>query len=48
MYGFSLVQTPGVDSYSSHIEALNAKQNGEQNLSWNVYFWYLFTLMQNL
>ena len=24
------------------------EQNGEQNLSWNVYYWYVFTLMPNL
>ena len=22
--------------------------NGEQNLSWNIYYWYVFTLMPNL
>ena len=39
---------PGVDSYSRHFETINKKQNGEQNLSWNVYYWHVFTLMPNL
>ena len=30
--------TDGVDSYSRHFEAINELQNGEQNLSWNVYY----------
>ena len=29
--------SPDVDSYSGHFETINKKQNGEQNLSWNVY-----------
>ena len=33
--------TSGVDSYSHHF-------HGEQNLGWNVYYWYLFKLMENL
>ena len=28
----------GVDSYSRHFGAINKLQNGEQNLSWNVYY----------
>ena len=40
--------TPCVDSYSRHFGAVNKLQNGEQNLGCNVYYWYLFTLMQNL
>ena len=40
--------TPGVDSYSRHFGAINELQNGEQDLSWNICYWYLFTLMQNL
>ena len=28
---------PGVDSYSRHFGTINKYQNGEQNLSWNVY-----------
>ena len=39
---------PGVDSYSRHFGTINKYQNGEQNLSWNVYYWYVFTLMPNL
>ena len=35
---------PGVDSYWRHFGTIN----GEQNLSWNVYYWYVFTLMPNL
>ena len=31
-----------------HFGAINKLQNGEQNLGWNVCYWYLFTLMQNL
>ena len=38
----------GVESYSRHFETINKEQNGEQNLSWNVYYWYVFTLMPNL
>ena len=30
--------TPGVDSYLRHFGAIIEKQNGEQNLSWNVYY----------
>ena len=29
---------PGVDSYSHHFGTINKWQNGEQNLSWNVYY----------
>ena len=29
---------PGVDSYSCHFGTINKLQNGEQNLSWNVYY----------
>ena len=29
---------PGVDSYSCHFGTINKYQNGEQNLSWNVYY----------
>ena len=36
---------PGVDSYSRHFGTTNKKQNGKQNLSWNVYYWYVFALM---
>ena len=39
---------PGVDSYSRQFGTINKEQNGEQNLSWNVYYWYVFTLMPNL
>ena len=34
LFGMSL----GVDSYSRHFRTINKKQNGEQNLSWNVYY----------
>ena len=39
MYGFSLVTLE---------QSINNKmvKNGEQNLGWNVYYWYLLTLMQ--
>ena len=40
--------TPGVDSFSRHLGAINKQQNDEQNLGWDVYYWYLFTLMENL
>ena len=30
--------SPGVDSYSPHFGTINKQQNGEQNLSWNVYY----------
>ena len=44
MYGFSLVRLliDCVDSYSRNFGAINKWQNGEQNLSWNVYYWYLY------
>ena len=48
MYGFPFGVTPCVDSFSRNFGAINKLQNGEQNLGWNVYYWYLFTLMQNL
>ena len=42
----------GVDSYSRQFwnnnNNNNKQQNGEQNLSWNVYNWYVLTLMPNL
>ena len=31
-----------VDSYSRHFGTINKYQNGEQNLSWNVFYWYVF------
>ena len=37
-----------VDYYSHHFGTINKYQNGEQNLSWNVYYWCVFTLMPNL
>ena len=40
--------SPGVDSHLRHFGTSNKYQNGEQNLSWNVYYWYAFTLMPNL
>ena len=45
---FFFSATPGVDSYLRHFGATNRYENGEQNLSGNVYYWYLFTLMQIL
>ena len=38
------------DSYSRHFGTINKYQNGEQNLSWNIYYSYdiVFTLMPNL
>ena len=44
LFGKSL----GVVSYSRHFGTINKSQNGKQNLSWNVYCWYVFTLMPNL
>ena len=38
----------GVDSYSRHFGTIDKLQNGKQNLSWNVYYLYVFTLMPNL
>ena len=32
--------SPGVDSYSRHFGTTTKYQNGEQNLRWNVYYWY--------
>ena len=49
MYGFSLSRLMVLILIRAILEQLiNIKQNGEQNLSWHVYYWYLFTLMQNL
>ena len=45
---FLFGMSPGVDSYSRHFGTINKLQNGEQNLSWNVYYWYVLTLMPNL
>ena len=43
---------PGVDSFFyilySHFGTINKWQNGEQNLIWNVYYWFTFTEMPNL
>ena len=39
--------SPAVDSYSRHFGTINKWQNGEQNLSWNVYYWYVLKLMPN-
>ena len=44
---FLFGMSPGVDSYSRHFGTMNKQQNGEQNLSWNVYYWYILTLMPN-
>ena len=35
---FLFGMSPGVDSYSRHFGTINKYQNGEQNLSWNVYY----------
>ena len=35
---FLFCMSPGVDSYSRHFRTINKLQNGEQNLSWNVYY----------
>ena len=35
---FLFGMSPGVDSYSHHFGTINKQQNGEQNLSWNVYY----------
>ena len=34
---FLFGMSPGVDSHLRHFGTINKKQNGEQNLSWNVY-----------
>ena len=39
---------PGVDSYSRHFRTINKLKNGEQNLSWNVSYWNVLTLMPNI
>ena len=44
---FIFGMSPGVDSYSCHFGTINKYQNGEQNLIWNVYYWYVLTLMPN-
>ena len=49
MYGFSLVWLLVLILFRVILEqSINKKKNGEQNLGLNVYYWYLFTLMQNL
>ena len=45
---FLFGMSPRVDSYSRHFGTISKYQNGEQNLSWNVSHWYVFTLMPNL
>ena len=44
---FLFGMSPGVDSYSRHFGTVNKYQNSEQNFSWNVYYWYILTLMKN-
>ena len=44
MYGFFLVWFLVLILFRATLE--QSIQNGEQNLGWNVYYWYLFTLMQ--
>ena len=44
---FLFGMSPGVDSYSHHFGTINKNQNGKQHLSWNVYYWYVLTLMKN-
>ena len=44
---FLFGMSPGVNSYSRHFGTINKQQNGEQNLSWNIYYWYVLTLMSN-
>ena len=43
---FLFGMSPGVNSYSRHFGTTNKQQNGEQNLSWNVYYWYVVGWMQ--
>ena len=45
---FLFGMTLGVDSFLRHFGVINKQQNGEQKLGWNVYYWYLFTQMENL
>ena len=35
---FLFGMSPGVDSFSPHFGTISKQQNGEQNLSWNVYY----------
>ena len=46
-YGFSLVWFLVLILIRAILEqSINNKMVGEQNLSWNVYYWYVFTLMR--
>ena len=38
----------GVDTYSHHFGAINESKHGEQNFSWNLFYWYFITLASNL
>ena len=40
--------SPSVDSYLRHFATINKLQNDKQNFSWNVYYWYVLTLIPNL
>ena len=42
---FLFGMSPRVDSYSCHFGTINKQQNGEQNLSWNVHYWFVLTLL---
>ena len=47
-YGFSLVWFLVLILIRAILEQSINNKNGEQNLSCNVYYWYVFTLMPNL
>ena len=46
-YGFSLVWVLVLILILAILEQSINNKNGEQNLSWNVYYWYVLTLMKN-
>ena len=47
-YGFSLVWVLVLILIRAILEqSIKNQNNGEQNLSWNVYYWYVLTLMPN-
>ena len=47
-YGFTLVWLLVSILFRAILKQSNNNQNGEQNLGWIVYYWCLFTLMENL
>ena len=45
MYDFSLVWLLVLIIFLAILELSINKKNGEENLGWNIYYWYLFTLV---